>query len=121
MLYRAEIVALLDPLVSGRVYAEHFPQEPLPDWPAIRVSRTGGTVESSNCGSGDEDSDSVYFAIDIVAMTVDEAEDTASLARAALQNMTTPTTVENHFETRHDFETRTHICTLQICVHGSSN
>lgn len=80
----AEIFDAIKGLVSDRVFPVTFPQEPLPTWPAIRYTPTGGVIDQDACGSGDDETDVPAYQIDVVAKTYDVARTLSNQARDAL-------------------------------------
>lgn len=123
MMHSALLLAALNPLVAGRVWALTFPQEPLPTWPAIRYTPLPGTVSADVCNGGGSDTDDVPVQVDYVAATYEEAAALAELGRAALQAIDAPgLNVAADSTPRADFdpETRVFIVSQDFLFSGSS-
>jgi hypothetical protein len=118
----AQIKDVLDGLVSGRVYASTFPQEPnAPTWPAIRFTIITSTVFADQCGSDDEASDDVQVQIDVVAQTFDAMRALRLRVIDAMKDTDTPAVRQSGgFET-FDSTTKTHRAVLDYVFQPSSS
>lgn len=124
MIHSAQLLAALEPLVSERVWAVMFPQEPLPIWPAIRYSPRGGPISADVCNGGEDDTDDIFVQVDYVAETYEEADDLARRGRAALQAIDAPglnVSATAAAEVVFDAETRTFVATQDFLFSGSSS
>lgn len=90
MIHSALILDALDALADSRVYAVTFPQEPLPEWPAIRFTPYGGPISSDACNGGSEDTDDIPVQFDFAAKTYEEAAELCRRGREALQAIEHP-------------------------------
>lgn len=117
----AVVVSLLSSLVSGRVYASTFPQEPEePTWPAIRFTVVGVSPVVDQCSSADTDTDDTRVQIDVVSRDYDEM---VSLKASVIAAMATSTPAAQRepggFET-FDADTKTHRAVLDFTFQPSS-
>lgn len=115
------IVALLSPLVSSRVYASTFPQEPEePTWPAIRFTVVSVSPVVDQCSSADTDTDDTRVQIDVVSRDYDEMVSLKASVIAAMATSTPGAQREpGGFET-FDAETKTHRAVLDFTFQPSS-
>jgi hypothetical protein len=117
--YMPEIFLRLSPLVFGRVYPVTFPQQPLPVWPAIRYTPTGGAVQQTSCGDA-MDGD-VSIQIDVVALKFSEVENLSDLVRSAMNDFSEPAVLDREPSFDFDAETKTHRVIMSYTIAGSSN
>lgn len=123
MIYDALILAALNPLVSDRVWAVSFPQQPLPEWPAIRFTPVGGAISADVCNGGSADTDDILVQVDYVATTYEEAGALSVQGRAALQAISqaglnvAASSAEIH---DYDAETKTYRVIQDFLFSGSS-
>lgn len=115
------VFAALKTLCEGRVYPDHFPQEPsIPTWPAIRYTGAGGTVYPDLCGDGDSDEDDARVQIDVVAKTDSERHAILEQVRARMKTMNPPCIVQGPASKTWDGETKTFRGTIDYIIYGSS-
>lgn len=120
MIHDAALVSALGPLVGGRIYAVTFPQQQLPEWPAIRFTPAGGAITPDACGSGAEETDDIRVQIDCVAETYEAAEALCSAVRAAMDAFTPPAVADAHPLRDWDPETKTFRVIIDFTIYGSS-
>jgi len=118
MSHSAAIFAALGPLVGGRCYPVVFPQEPLPTWPAIRYTPTGGATYPSSCGDSDADDQTVQ--VHAVAETYSEAETLERAVRIAL-TQALPCTTDGAASFDYDSDTKTHRAVLLFTIQPTSD
>jgi hypothetical protein len=115
-----EIHAKLAPLVANRAFPVTFPQQPLPTWPAIRYTPTGGTVQQTSCGDADEPDLSIQIdAVDV--KFVDGLLPLVEQIKTAMKAFSVPAVLENSPIFDYDAETKTHRAILSYTIAGSSN
>jgi len=115
--YFAELYSRLGPIVSGRAFPVTFPQEPLPTWPAIRYTPTGGAIEKTNCGDANDGDVSVQ--VDIVAKEFAHLIPLLASVRSSLSSFSVPCVLESEPAFEYDSETKTHRVILQYTIAGS--
>jgi hypothetical protein len=111
MSLKADLYALLAPLVSNRCYPLTFvqPNGSLPVWPAIRYTPAGGDPTQDICGSGDADGDTVRMQLDLVAATNADLSALLTSVRTALRDATVfDATLQGSPEETWDPDTKTH-------------
>jgi hypothetical protein len=114
-----EIHAKLAPIVSSRAFPVTFPQEPLPTWPAIRYTPTGGAVQQTSCG--DADAPDLSIQIDAVATKFADVVALSGQIKTAMKAFSVPAVLENSPIFDYDAETKTHRAILSYTIAGSSN
>lgn len=121
MSHESIIFAKLKGLVSNRCFPDSFPQEPeKPVWPAIRYTQVGGDIEEDVCGSGDAETDSSLFQIDIVTHTATSRATLKEQVRAAMKTLEIPNALTQAPIHTFDVETKTYRCIMLYTVYGSS-
>lgn len=113
--------AALGDLVGGRFFMSTFPQERLPEWPAIRGTVINEDNFASLCGD-DPLVDDVMVQLDVVAQTYDamRALKANVLDRIALITDPPVERQAGSFET-FDSETKTHRWVVTVVLKPSSN
>ena len=116
--YFKEVHSKLSALVSGRVFPVTFPQEPLPTWPAIRYTPTGGEMAQTSCG--DADDPNISMQIDVVDVKFSEVVSLSESVKTAMKAFSVPAALENSPVFDYDAETKTHRVILSYTIAGSS-
>jgi hypothetical protein len=123
MIHSAHLLTALNPLVSDRVWAVVFPQQPLPAWPAIRYTPVAAAISADACNGGSEDTDDILVQIDYVATTYEQAVALCTQGRAALQALEVPglnVSADSGMRVDPDPETKTLIASQDFLFSGSS-
>jgi hypothetical protein len=118
----AALVLALSPLVSGRVYWDHFPQPPAaPIWPSMRYTWVSQTPDQRWCGDGDEESAEYRLQIDIVLLESKGKSQLTAMGRQvkALIKSTFPGWRRESQFSDFDFETKTNRMMLDYSISTS--
>lgn len=123
MIHDAIILTALGPLVDDKVWGVVFPQEKLPEWPAIRFTPVGGSISADVCNGGDADTDDIQVQFDYVAKTYQAAGELCAQGRTALQAIDQPglhVAAVSPEVVDYDPETKTYRATQDFIFSGSS-
>lgn len=116
--YFAELYSRMAPLVGNRVFPVTYPQEPLPTWPAIRYTPTGGALQQTSCGDAMDGDVSVQ--IDVVALKFVDLVPLVAQVRTSLDAFSVPCVLDSEPGFEYDAETKTHRAILQYTIAGST-
>jgi hypothetical protein len=110
----------LKTLVSNRVYASTFPQQPAtPITPAILFTFISDEVTQDVCGSGDEETANTRIQIDVYSTTFDSARTLRAQVIDAVALITPPTRWEGGFSS-YEPDLKLHRCSLDFIHYPSS-
>lgn len=108
-------------LVSNRCYPDTMPQPPAtPVWPAIRFTQVGGQIDLDVCGSGDSETDSAEFQIDIVAATATARTALREQVRSAMKTLSVANALNQSPIHVYDQETKTYRAIMRYTIFGST-
>lgn len=120
MSLESEIYDALAPLVSNRVHANTFPQEPkIPVAPAIRFVFISADQIEDICGTDGGRTANTRTQIDVIAKGFDQARALRQQVIDALEAIETPTRLTGGFDD-FDADLKLHRCVLDFISYPSS-
>lgn len=123
MSLESDVISAIQARVSGRAYANTFPQPPdRPTWPAARVTVASVTPDVSICGDGGEETADSRIQIDLVVAESAGYEALKTLQANVMSDLVNfdPPAVWDAAQFVFDAETKTHRCILDYLTYPSS-